>query len=555
MLLPSFIIPGTQVEEGFKLTNSLRFNGSSSRMTTAVMTASNNPLKWTFNCWVKRGKLGVIQNIFGNGATGSTSNALVRLMFLSTDLLQFYTRNSSNVVQSQYATVHPLRDTSGYYNIGIIYDAAQANADDRFRMFINGVELVKGTELTVTNPVDLNATPPSPFDTSKALGAQNTAAVWSSYLDGELSAACFVDGQALVPDGIFGEFNAKGKFVPVDTSVTIPDFGKNGWRMMFDNGADTASLGKDTAPIAAFHASANNMSMTGVIHDAVTNSSECQLVSSPSDNYATGNPLAIAASGGVGAWSFDNLSVIVNSTTKWASSSIALGDDKIYAEFTCQSGVGSTAATLLGIGVLQQVGNTWSMLAGYSSDGQKVVNDVVSAFAGIPFTNADIIGVAVDPANGLVDFFKKTGAASFVHVGQVDASAIPITGTVFLGMEAMGSTAGARNIAVNFGQRTLAQEIPSGYAPLKPSKIATVIKSGTFTGNANANGPLVWMNGTPESLTIDSTVVPITEYDKLATGFKLRSTTHNAAGARSWSATVLSPEEDSAFINRNAQMH
>ena len=552
MFIPSFVIPDEAVAPiGYKLTNSLRFNGTNSRIATATMTASNNPKKWTWNGWVKRGKLSVAENLFGNGLTSSGSQALVRLMFLTDDVIQFYMRNSSGVSQAEYRTVGKFRDTSAFYNIGIAYDSAQANADDRFKMYINGVELVKGTQLTVANPVDLDATPPAPFDTLRMLGAQNTGAAYSAYLDGVISGACFVDGQALVPDGNFGEFDTNGRFVPIDPTGVITDFGKNGSRLLFNNGTSLATLGYDSAPINGAHASLNNWTIVNLT------AADAQLFSSPSTNFATGNPQAVAASGGVGVWSFGQLTLTLNSTTKWGSSNIALKDQPVYSEFTCQSGVGSTAATLVTIGVLEQVGNSWMVAAGYTSDGKKVVNDVSSAFA-VAYATGDIIGVAVNPVTKKVTFYKKTGIAARVLVGEVDYSAVTITGPLFIGADS-GTTAGARVLHANFGQLPPATAAPDGYGLLKPAG-EVVIKSGSLTGNFNVNGPFIFMNGTPETFSVDTgsglIPVPTTSYDKLANGVKIRvSTGPNVSGTHAWEATVLSPESKSAFINRNAQMN
>ena len=52
---------------------------------------------------------------------------------------------------------------------------------------------------------------------------------------------------------------------------------------------------------------------------------------------------------------------------------------------------------------------------------------------------------------------------------------------------------------------------------------------------------MVWMNGVPKTLTINGNSVTFgTHADKLATGFKLRtsSASYNAAGTNTWTATI-----------------
>jgi hypothetical protein len=110
----------------------------------------------------------------------------------------------------------------------------------------------------------------------------------------------------------------------------------------------------------------------------------------------------------------------------------------------------------------------------------------------------------------------------------------------------------------NFGQRPFTNAITPGYQLLHTGNLTsdTVTTSGSFTGNALADGPFVWMNGAPETLTINGNAVTFgTHADKLANGFKLRtaSASYNAAGTNTWTATVLTPASKSAFRKQLAK--
>ena len=108
----------------------------------------------------------------------------------------------------------------------------------------------------------------------------------------------------------------------------------------------------------------------------------------------------------------------------------------------------------------------------------------------------------------------------------------------------------------NFGQR------PFTNTPTYPTlcqanldAAGTVTVSGTFTGNASADGPCVWMNGVPKTLTINSNAVTFgTDADKLATGFKVRtsSASYNTAGSNTWTATIDSDLQN-IFKYNNAE--
>jgi hypothetical protein len=96
---------------------------------------------------------------------------------------------------------------------------------------------------------------------------------------------------------------------------------------------------------------------------------------------------------------------------------------------------------------------------------------------------------------------------------------------------------------VNFGQRPFSYTPPTGFKALNTANLAStaVSTSGTFTGNASADGPFVWTNGNPATLTINGNAVTFgTHADKTAGGFKLRSSSssYNASGSNTWTATA-----------------
>jgi hypothetical protein len=69
----------------------------------------------------------------------------------------------------------------------------------------------------------------------------------------------------------------------------------------------------------------------------------------------------------------------------------------------------------------------------------------------------------------------------------------------------------------------------------------TVTTSGSFTGNADANGPFVFLNGVPTAMTINGNAITFgTHADKLANGFKVRSSSssYNASGSNTYSVST-----------------
>ena len=105
-----------------------------------------------------------------------------------------------------------------------------------------------------------------------------------------------------------------------------------------------------------------------------------------------------------------------------------------------------------------------------------------------------------------------------------------------------------------FGQQPFTYTPPTGFVALNAYNIAagTVTTSGSFIGNLNADGPFVYLNGVPTTMTINGNAVTFgTQADKLANGFKVRSASalYNLATSNTYSVTT----NGAVFKNANAQ--
>jgi hypothetical protein len=172
----------------------------------------------------------------------------------------------------------------------------------------------------------------------------------------------------------------------------------------------------------------------------------------------------------------------------------------------------------------------------FSSNGVTVlVTQVVTTFA-----NGDIVGVAYDGTNGNI-WFSKNG--SWLYSGNPSTGATPVAvldtaRNLFFHVENYSSSSTA-----NFGQRAFAYTAPSGFKALCTQNLpeGTITTSGTFTGNASADGPFVYLNGVPTAMTINSNAVTFASHaDKLSNGFKLRTSSgsYNTAGSNTYSITT-----------------
>jgi hypothetical protein len=256
-------------------------------------------------------------------------------------------------------------------------------------------------------------------------------------------------------------------------------------------------------------------------------------------NYCTWNPL----SGSLGTRTLSNGNLDTsNSGNGNTYSTFELSIGKWYFEATLTAISGSSGSTIIGLAASagDRSGDNAQNLtpnACYVADGNKIVDASSSAY-GASFTANDVIGVAVDIDGGSITFYKNgssQGAISKTFIGAGKGSWAIFT-------VAAGGSA-SNSWSLNAGQRPFAYTAPSGFKALNTANLpaGTITTSGSFTGNANSDGPFTWLNGVPTSMTINGNAVTFgTHADKLANGFKVRSSSgsYNTAGSNTYSITA-----------------
>ena len=168
----------------------------------------------------------------------------------------------------------------------------------------------------------------------------------------------------------------------------------------------------------------------------------------------------------------------------------------------------------------------------------EVTANAVSVVAGVENTSGTTYTQSV--TNGTTTGFRYTHSSTTLEY-TTNGSTWNTVSAAVSGV-AFPYATGASN-TVNFGATAFAYTPPTGFLPITAAHGAStaVTTSGTFTGNANADGPFVWTDGNPATLTINGNAVTFgTHADKTAGGFKLRtsSASYNTSGSNTWTATA-----------------
>jgi len=428
------IVGGNQSAGGYNIDNSLRFDDGSSDYLTKTFGSAGNRKTWTWSGWVKRsGGFGVQQVLFGTSSGASTYH----LWYIDSNDGLTHNYNGTYV-----STNAKYRDPSAWYHFVCAVDTTQSTAADRVKMYVNGSQITsfdvasypsQNTDLSINNNIR--------HDIS------NGGAHYSNnfYFDGYMSEVVFIDGTALDPTS-FGEFDSdSGIWKPI--AISGLTFGTNGFYLDFEN---SGSLGADVS------GNGNNFTVNNL-------TSIDQTTDTPTNNFATLNPLSQGATTTNRAYSNGNLSVTYNNGDDSSLTTMGVSTGKWYAEFkvtaqptTATVGVGNEQSTFVVDPGNCNIGASTGAY-GYFSTGQKRINGGSLTAYGSSYTTNDIIGIALNLDIGAI-WFSKNGtwqaSATITEIQNgttTNAAATGLSGTFFLGTS--NSASGTTGVAFdnNFG--------------------------------------------------------------------------------------------------------
>jgi hypothetical protein len=371
---------------------------------TRTPASGGNRRTFTFSTWIKRSDISArFQLLFcANNFSGSNLNSQI-FFNQSNQLATTVTNNGTNV--SYLLSTQLFRDVSAWYHIVIAYDTTQATDTNRVKMYVNGSQI---TALdTATYPTQNLDTAYNQISIPQVIGYRHSEAA-DYYTDGLLANTILIDGQQLTPSS-FGQTDATtGIWKPKSYTGS---YGTNGFFLKFES---SGSLGTDSS------GNGNNFTVSGT---------PTQTLDTPSNVFATWNPLAVYDTGRINTLTNGNTSTTdtagVNYNTSYGTLSVSKG--KWYWEIkptslsvTCALGVyfglytgGSYPfdTNVFGChqnGLIYYNGSTYSYMASYTSN--------------------DIVTFALDMDNGKF-YMGKNGswANGSGSTNQTFANAVSIT--------------------------------------------------------------------------------------------------------------------------------
>lgn len=462
----------------------------------------------------------------GNLSASGTNGFSVE--FNASDQLSFYDYTTSTVWLLRPSM--RFRDTTSWYFICLLVDTEQATASDRVKIWVNGAQI---TDFTNEIYPSLNYDCLWPTTATRSIGRSGSLA--SLTHKGYLTETHFIDGQALSADD-FGEINpTTDQWVPKRYTGT---YGTNGFYLPFDDNASTTTLGEDAS------GNGNDWTLTGfTVDDSVEDT--------PTNNFCVLNPLNPSS---LHTLSDGNLHATLASSSvgRMVRGTSFVASGKYYAEFSelvsvsisCFGAVDAVSATDGG-------GVPTANSCMYFANGTVYKNGVsVASYAAS--TVGDVIGVAVNLDDLEVSFYKNGSLLGTI-------TGLTVADYTFGGFANQPSD----KFTANFGQKPFAHTPPAGFKALSTANLdnpgdASPL-TGSFTGNASADGPFVYLGYPPDTAgvcTINGNAITWgTHADALANGFKLRtsSASYNAAGSNSYSIAI---DADASFAdNANAQVN
>ena len=440
-----------------------------------TFSGASNRKTFTFSYWVKRGRIST--GMYFAHVGNQEANPQAGIEFNAThDRIEFWNGGSGGGGSSfAMSTNRKFRDTSAWYHIVIAVDTTQSTEADRVKIYVNNEQITSFSSATYpsqNDDLEWNSTQ------RHTIGAYYNN---QSYFSGLVTHFHFTDGTAYTPS-TFGETDSTSGIWKPKASPTGISYGTNGFFLKFEN---SSALGTDSS------GNSNTFTVVGT---------PTQNVDTPSNNFATLNPLHSTGNSTLPALSNGNLTYTGHSSTNYSGtySSMAASSGKWYAEFKCTGGAGAVDMMIgAGTGITNTTapGASTNDMVVFGYDGKYYAGGSGVSWGGDSWVSGDIIGVAMDldnnklyvskngtwmnsgdPTSGSTGTGALTLAASTITevyhflLGDYGGSGTPICESNF-GSGYFGTTQVASANADANGHGAFEYAVPSGYYSLNTKNL------------------------------------------------------------------------------------
>ena len=467
-------------DAGYNLTKSLRFRSSASAYLNRTFT--NEQGTYTLSLWVKRGTLGVQQEIANSRTSGAGSTSYIE--FNSSDQINIQLNGTSVLT-----TTAVYRDPASWYQIILSVTASATSY-----LYVNGTQI--GSWTAGSNPFLFS----NGAGYVCAIGRQGNLS--AQYFDGYMAEVNYIDGQALTPSS-FGETSTTtGVWIPKKYTGT---YGTNGFYLPFTDTTSTSTLGTDFSGNSNTW-TVNNISLTaGSTYDSMNDVPT--LTSATTANYCVWSPINKSSTQNV---TNGNLTASSSGGTSYGALCATMGvtSGKWYWEMLYTRN-GTSNSPVIGFG--NDLFTYTNPPGGYlGSDlnaggvnvfnGNAAINGTSTAYGSAIATN-DIVMFAMDLDNRKF-YVGKNG--TWFNSGNPVTQANPwsysatIVGSTFFPAVNMFNDTGD----TNFGQRPFTYTPPTGFVALNTFNLPTPTIGATASTTANKYMDATTYTGTGASLSV-----------------------------------------------------
>ena len=455
----------SQGDAVYSINQSIRLSGADTTGLNRTPSSAGNTDKWTFSCWVKRGKLGQSGGGGSHQVLLSAGTSVSDFTFFgfrdsgslpsgaAAETISFLVADSTNNPPLNLYTTQVFRDVSAWYHLVAVYDSGNDISSERAKIYVNGSRVTE---------FNLESYPSQDYDSEVNKTLIQRVGYFDlgnnkGHFDGYMSEIHLLDGYAYGPE-YFGEFNSSNIWIP--KKYDGGNYGTNGF---YIKGSDSSALGTDSS------GNGNDLTVVSGLaaHDQVTDT--------PNNNFCVMNPLADYYANHT--FKNGNLELLTSTTTNqytYSINNIGMSSGKWYVELYVGSAVGGVVA-----GISDRQGQAGTHYLGgqsyeysyYHYNGKSINGGTQSAY-GNTYTTGDIIGIALDLDNSKLYFSKN---------GTFQNSGVPTSGSTGTGAISITAVASTQNGNYFFAVGDWSNSYSTNF-------FWNFGQEGTFAGNTTAGG-------------------------------------------------------------------